>query len=348
MEQAIKMTVNNHGIEENSFYETLDLETQKDIEVARRVLRTEADGLEKQAGALNGDFIKALDLISNAKGRLIVTGMGKSGHVASKIAATMSSTWTPSFFVHPGEASHGDLGMIKRGDDVIMALSYSGSSAELNDTIEFAKRFSVPLIAMTGNPDSMLAKKADAVLLLPPIQEACPNNQAPTTSTTMMMALGDALAIALLERKNITPDQFKVFHPGGKLGRNLLKVSDVMHGIDDVPFVSSTVSLDNVLDIITGGTFGCVCVSDDKETLLGVITDGDVRRYFTQNPDIDRSNITARDMMTPNPKTVSSTDLGAEAMALLNEKSITNLPVVDDGKIVGVLHIHDCLKAAIA
>lgn len=345
MEQAIKMT---NLAQTTKDYDAINLNESKDIEVAKRVLAQEADGLNKQADALNGDFVKALDIIQAAKGRVIITGMGKSGHVASKIAATMASTWTPAFFVHPGEASHGDLGMIKRGDDVIMALSYSGTSAELADTIEFAKRFSVPLIAMTGNPDSILAKKADALLLLPPIQEACPNNQAPTTSTTMMMALGDALAVALLERRNITPEQFKVFHPGGKLGRNLLKVSDVMHGVEHVPFVKSDADLDEVLETVTTGKFGCACVSDDNQTLLGLVTDGDIRRCFYSSQDDNRSNLTAKDIMTKSPKTVSSTDLGAEAMALLNEKSITNLPVVDDGKIVGVLHIHDCLRAAIA
>lgn len=317
---------------------------QKDILCGQRVLVEEAKGLLDLKDALDEEFLKALNLIEGAKGRLIVTGMGKSGHIASKIAATMSSTWTPAFFVHPGEASHGDLGMIKKGDDVILALSYSGSSAELNDTIEFAKRFSIPLIAMTGNKDSMLAKKADALLLLPPMKEACPNNQAPTTSTTMMLALGDALAVALLERKNITSEQFKVFHPGGKLGRPLLRVKDVMLPYKKIPFVKATDKMDSVLDVITKGGLGCVCVSEDGQTLQGVITDGDVRRHAAS----DFSTLSATDVMTQNPSTVAPSDLGAEAMALFNEKNITNVPVVDEGKIVGVLHIHHCLKAAIA
>ncbi len=316
----------------------------KDILCGQRVLVEEAKGLLDLKDALGESFLKALNVIENAKGRLIVTGMGKSGHIASKIAATMSSTWTPAFFVHPGEASHGDLGMIKRGDDVILALSYSGSSAELNDTIEFAKRFSVPLIAMTGNADSVLAKKADVLLLLPPLKEACPNNQAPTTSTTMMLALGDALAVALLERKNITSDQFKVFHPGGKLGRPLLRVKDVMHGYEDIPFVKEQASISDVLDTMTKGGLGCVCVSADGKTLQGIITDGDIRRHALA----DLTNKTAQDVMTKNPSTVSPQDLGAEAMALFNKKNITNVPVVEQGEVIGVLHIHDCLQAAIA
>ena len=317
---------------------------QKDILCGQRVLVEEAKGLLDLKDSLDEEFLKASNYIEGAKGRLIVTGMGKSGHIANKIAATMSSTWTPAFFVHPGEASHGDLGMIKRGDDVILALSYSGSSAELNDIVEFAKRFSIPLIAMTGNKDSMLAKKADALLLLPPMKEACPNNQAPTTSTTMMLALGDALAVALLERKNITSDQFKVFHPGGKLGRPLLRVKDVMLSNKKIPFVKKTDTMSDVLETMTKGALGCVCVSEDGKTLQGVITDGDIRRHALK----DFSKSVAGDVMTTNPSTVASTDLGAEAMALFNQKNITNVPVVDDGEIVGILHIHHCLEAAIA
>lgn len=323
-------------------------QVEKDMACARRVLSEEAKGLEILGAALDDNFIKALDFIEQAKGRLIVTGMGKSGHVGNKIAATMASTWTPAFYIHPGEASHGDLGMIKRGEDVIMVLSYSGSNPELGDIIEFAKRFSIPLIAMTGNRDSILAKKADVLLLLPPIKEACPNNQAPTTSTTMMMAYGDALAVALLERRNITAEQFKVFHPGGKLGRSLLKVSDIMHGREAVPFVTPDTPIVEVLRKITTGDFGCVCVSTDRSSLLGVITDGDIRRHLGQKLDDQTAQLTAQDIMTANPKTIAPGDLGAEAMALLNEKNITNLPVVEAGEIVGILHIHDCLRAAIA
>lgn len=317
----------------------------KDIECARRVLGEEAHALTLLADTVGDEFVKALDLIEAATGRVIVTGMGKSGHIARKIAATMASTWTPAMFVHPGEASHGDLGMIKRGEDVIIALSYSGSSAELSDTVEFAKRFSVPLISITGNADSMLAKKADALLLLPKLKEACPNNQAPTTSTTMQIAMGDALAVALLERKNISSEQFKVFHPGGKLGRSIMRVKEIMRTADTVPFVSASTPAEAVLEAMTKGGLGMVCVSDDNKTLLGVVTDGDVRRHALNNTLRDH---VATDIMTKNPKTLDIDALGAEAIAIMNEKSITALPVLENGQIAGVVHIHDCLRAAIA
>ncbi len=319
--------------------------TNPDILSAYQTLDIEISGLEHLKEALGADFIRALDFMENATGRVIVTGMGKSGHVARKIAATLSSTWTPAFFVHPGEASHGDLGMIKRGEDVIIALSASGSTSELSDTVEFAKRFSVPLIGITANEDSLLGQKSDALLLLPRINEACPNNQAPTTSTTMMMALGDCLAVALLERRNITPEQFKVFHPGGKLGRTLSRVSDVMQAPRAVDFLKPGSDFTQTLTAITKTNNGCIAVSDDNETLLGWVTDGDIRRASLNG---ETTNLTARDMMTENPRHVLVDDLGAEAMAMMSEKQITNLPVMEGQKLVGILHIHDCLRAAIA
>lgn len=325
--------------------ETKLTKTNPDVLSAHQTLDIEISGLEHLKASLGADFVRALDFMENVKGRVIVTGMGKSGHVARKIAATLSSTWTPAFFVHPGEASHGDLGMIKRGEDVIIALSASGSTSELSDTIEFAKRFSVPLIGITANADSLLGQKSDALLLLPNINEACPNNQAPTTSTTMMMALGDCLAMALLERRNITPEQFKVFHPGGKLGRTLSRVSDVMQKPRDIDFLKPSADFVQTVKAITETGNGCIAISEGGETLLGWITDGDIRRASLS---AETPSLNACDIMTKNPRHVLVDDLGAEAMATMSEKQITNLPVMDGEKLVGILHIHDCLRAAIA
>lgn len=319
------------------------------LETARRVLQTEAKGLAALSDFLNDTFAEAVDLIEGIEGRIIITGMGKSGHVARKIAATLSSTGTPAFFVHPAEASHGDMGMIVRGD-VVLALSNSGEAKELNDLIEYTRRFAIPLISMTSKPESTLGTRSDIALLIPPVPEACPNGLAPTTSTTLMMALGDALAISLLERKGFTETDFKVFHPGGKLGQQLMKVSEIMHQGEQLPLASDTIPVAKAIDIISEKGFGCICLTRDDNTLSGILTDGDIRRHITA----DFLSKTAGDVMTQSPKTITPDTLVAEAMAIMNNtnktfRNITVLPVVDDtGKPVGLLHIHDCLRAGFA
>jgi arabinose-5-phosphate isomerase len=316
----------------------------QDIAAARRVIRAEIDGLEQLAGTLNGAFGLALDMCAAVRGRLIVTGIGKSGHVARKIAATLASTGTPAQFVHPAEASHGDLGMIG-GEDAILALSNSGESAELADIIAYSRRFKIPLIAITGGADSTLAEAADAALPLPHAAEACSMGLAPTTSTTMMMALGDALAIALLERKGFSSADFQRFHPGGKLGRRLLRVGDIMHVGDAVPLISPEAPMSEALLVMTAKSFGCVGVCGTGGALVGVITDGDLRRHM----DDGLLSRAVTEIMHPNPKTIGGGNLAAEALGLMNRFAITALFVVDDGmRPVGFLHMHDCLRAGIA
>ncbi len=325
-------------------------ETASDLlETARRVLDTGAQALKALAGSLNGDFERAIEMIEAVEGRVVVTGMGKSGHVARKIAATLSSTGTPAIFVHPGEASHGDMGMIVRGD-VVLALSNSGEVKELTDIIAYSRRFAIPLIAMTSNAESTLGQRADIALVLPPFPEACPNGLAPTTSTTMMMALGDALAVTLLTRKGFTARDFKTFHPGGKLGQQLMRVSDIMHKGAEIPLCPDMVLVPEALSAITKGGFGCVGLVSSTGTLSGIITDGDVRRHMS--PDLLSKN--AAEIMTKTPKTISPDALVGEAMGIMNDvrntsRKITCLFVVDDqGKPRGLLHIHDCLKAGFA
>jgi arabinose-5-phosphate isomerase len=317
----------------------------QDIAVGRRVIRAEIEGLEQLAQALDGSFGRALDICAAARGRLIVTGIGKSGHVARKIAATLASTGTPALFVHPAEASHGDLGMIGF-EDAVLALSNSGESAELADIIAYSRRFKIPLIAITGGMDSSLADAADAVLLLPRAGEACSMGLAPTTSTTMMMALGDALAIALLERKGFSSADFQRFHPGGKLGRRLLRVSDIMHGGDTVPLIGPKAPMSEAILVMTAKSFGCVGVCGAKGDLVGVITDGDLRRHM----DDGLLARTVTEIMHPNPKTIGGGSLAAEALGLMNRFAITALFVVDEegARPIGFLHMHDCLRAGIA
>ena len=314
-----------------------------DVASAKRVLGIEAAALESLALCLGEDFTKALDIMAAVTGRVVVSGMGKSGHVARKIAATLSSTGTPALFVHPAEASHGDLGMIAKGD-AIFALSNSGETPELADMVAYAKRFEIPLIATTGGADSALAKAADVALVLPESVEACPMGLAPTTSTTVMLALGDAIAVALLERKGFSPDQFHVLHPGGKLGRRLLKVSDIMHEGDALPLVESGVAMSEALLEMTAKSFGCVGIIDAKGRLEGVITDGDLRRHMSEN----FVTLKAADVMTPGAKTVGPGMLASEAVGFMNTNAITNVFVVEDGRPVGVLHIHDCLRMGVA
>jgi arabinose-5-phosphate isomerase len=316
-----------------------------DVEVARRVLRTEIEGLRALLDALDDGFTVALDRLAHVTGRVIVTGIGKSGHVARKIAATFSSTGTPAQFVHAGEASHGDLGMIAEGDGVL-ALSNSGDTAELADIVAYAKRFGLPLIAVTSGAASSLAEAATVTLRLPASAEACPMGLAPTTSTTMMMALGDALAIALLERKGFSTDDYRVLHPGGRLGRRLLRVADIMRAGEDVPLVPLGTAMSEAILTMTQKSLGCVGITDAVQHLVGIVTDGDLRRHM--GGDLLRS--TVDQVMTPAPKTIRPQALAAEGLGVMNAKPrpITNLFVVDDEqRVLGILHIHDCLRAGI-
>lgn len=319
------------------------------LETARRVLTTESQALAALAQTLNASFEQAIDMIEAVEGRVIVTGMGKSGHVARKIAATLASTGTPAFFVHPGEASHGDMGMIVRGD-VILALSNSGEVKELLDIISYSRRFAIPLIGVTSKKESTLGEKSDIALILPPVPEACPNGLAPTTSTTMMLALGDALAITLLERRGFGPKDFQTFHPGGKLGQQLMRVCDIMHKGAEIPLCRDNVTVTEALASITKGGFGCTGLTDAAGKLSGIITDGDIRRHMS--PDILAKK--ARDIMTRTPRTITTDALVGEAMGIMNDvkntgRKITCLFVINaDQTPAGLLHIHDCLKAGFA
>jgi arabinose-5-phosphate isomerase len=318
-------------------------EGSRDLDSARRVLRLEAEGIGALAESLGDTFIAALDVLHAVKGRVIVTGMGKSGHVARKIAATMASTGTPAQYVHPGEASHGDLGMITPAD-VVLALSNSGETSELRDLLEYTRRNAIPLIAITSRASSTMDEMADVTLLLPATPEACPMGLAPTTSTTASLALGDALAVSLLERKGFSPQDFQVFHPGGKLGQTLLRVSDLMHKGDAMPLCAVNTPMKEAILAITAKSFGCVGVIDADGRLAGVVTDGDLRRHMES----DLLNQRAGDVMTTDPKTIRPQALAAEAVAVMNKYSITGLFVVEDCKPAGILHIHDCLRAGIA
>jgi len=278
------------------------------------------------------------------RGRIIVTGLGKSGHVARKIAATLASTGSPAQFVHPVEASHGDLGMIGSGD-AILALSNSGETTELADIVAYSRRFKIPLVAITGGSRSTLATAADIVLLLPPAAEACPMGLAPTTSTTMMMTLGDALALALLERRGFSLADFRVFHPGGRLGRRLLRVRDIMHGGQEIPLVSPPAPMSDAILVMTAKSFGCVGVRDEDGRLIGVITDGDLRRHM-DNSLLERA---VAEIMQRKPKTIAATALAMDALGLMNRLAITSLFVLgEDERPIGFLHMHDCLRAGVA
>ena len=314
-----------------------------DLAAARRVLTTAGEALTQLAEALNGDFSHAVGLMLAAKGRVIVSGMGKSGHVARKTAATLSSTGTPAYFVHPAEASHGDMGAITR-QDVLLLLSWGGETAELSDLITYAKRHRIPIIAIGANPDSTLIKAADVKLVLPRAPEACPMGLAPTTSTTMMLSLGDALAVALMERKGFSPDQYRDFHPGGSLGRALIRVSDLMHKGDAVPLAHADTPMRDLLLTMASGRLGCVGVVDAKGALIGIVTDGDIRRHVAG---IENRN--ASQVMTADPKIARPDELAAEALALMTEKKITQLFVLAEGDPApaGVIHIHDCLRAGL-
>jgi arabinose-5-phosphate isomerase len=318
-------------------------ETEHGLASARRVLELESAGINALMRSLDDRFANALDLLAAASGRVIVTGMGKSGHVARKLAATLASTGTPAMFVHPAEASHGDLGMIT-GNDAVIAFSNSGETPELADLVTYAARFDIPLIGITGRAGSTLAEAADVTLLLPETPEACPMGLAPTTSTTVMLALGDALAVALLERKGFSADDFHILHPGGKLGRRLLRVSNIMHAGEAVPLIDEHAPMTEALIRMTAKSFGCVGITNAAGNLLGVVTDGDLRRHMGDN----LLNMTTGAVMTAAPKTIRPDALASEALGYMNTLSITCLFVVDKDKPVGIVHVHDCLRAGVA
>jgi arabinose-5-phosphate isomerase len=317
-----------------------------DCDVARRVLLTEAAGLSALAASLDGSFGRAVDLLAARTGRVVVSGMGKSGHVARKIAATFASTGTAALFVHPAEASHGDLGMIVPGD-AVLALSNSGETVELADLVAHASRFGLPLVAITARSGSALARAASVALVLPPSAEACPMGLAPTTSTTMQMALGDALAVALLTRRGFTASDFRQFHPGGRLGAQLKHVCDLMHDGDAMPLADPEMVMHRALLVMTEKRFGCLGVTDAAGRLAGILTDGDLRRAM--GPDLLGRRV--GEIMTPSPRTIGPDALAAEALHEMTARArpITTLFVVDTiGRPIGILHMHDLLRAGLA
>ncbi|MEO1640320.1 MAG: KpsF/GutQ family sugar-phosphate isomerase [Pseudomonadota bacterium] len=315
------------------------------IDTARRVIREEAGALHQLSDTLGDSFSAAVTAMLEAKGRVIVSGMGKSGHIARKIAATLASTGTPAHFVHPAEASHGDLGMMAKGD-VVLVLSNSGETPELADLVAHTRRFHIPLIGVASVADSTLLRQSDVAIVLPKLAEACGTGVVPTTSTTMTLALGDALAVALMEHRAFTPENFREFHPGGKLGARLSKVADLMHVGDAIPLVSGDAAMGDALLMISQKGFGVVGVTNAAGHLTGIITDGDLRRHMD-----GLLGHTAAEVMTAHPATVAPDALAEEAVALMNERRITCLFAVapeGTGEVAGLLHIHDCLRAGIA
>lgn len=314
----------------------------KFLDTARRVIRIEADALALLANEVGTPFGQAVQMILDAPGRIIVCGMGKSGHVARKIAATFASTGTPAHFVHPAEASHGDLGMMAKGD-VALVLSNSGETPELADVIAHTRRFGIPMIGVASKTTSTLLTQSDVAIVLPAAEEACGTGVVPTTSTTMTLALGDAMAVALMEHREFTPANFRDFHPGGKLGARLSKVGDLMHAGDALPLVAPNTSMGNVLLEISQKGFGVVGVVDTARQLQGIITDGDLRRHMDGLLDLS-----AGDVQTNDPTTVQAGALAEEALGIMNARKITCLFVTDQsGSVEGLLHIHDCLRAGL-
>lgn len=314
------------------------------LDTAKRVIRAEADALNTLAEGLDSRFREAVDLLLNSKGRVIVTGIGKSGHVARKIAATMASTGTPAQFVHPAEASHGDLGMITNAD-VVLAISNSGEAPELANLVIYSRRFDIPLLGITSVETSSLGRECDVVLLLPRLGEACGTGVVPSTSTTMTLALGDALAIALMEHRAFTPENFRNFHPGGKLGAQLSRVSDLMHSGADMPLVALNTPMSDALIEISQKSFGVVGVTDDAGYLAGIITDGDLRRHMD-----GLLSLLAKDVMTQDPVTIEPGALAEKAVAMMQERKITSLFVIDaNGPLepLGLIRIHDCLRVGL-
>ena len=319
-----------------------NFDANRALALARHTLQIEADAVSALAGRLTPAFTKAVEMILGCTGRVVVSGIGKSGHIGRKVAATLASTGTPSFFVHPAEASHGDLGMITQ-DDVCVVLSNSGETSELSDIIAHTRRFSIPLIGVASRPDSTLLKAADIALVLPDAPEACTIGMAPTTSTTMTLALGDALAVAVMEKRGFQPHDFRTFHPGGKLGAQLLSVSALMHSGDALPLAPENTPMSEALLVMTAKTFGVVGITGEGGQLTGIITDGDLRRNMDGLMDK-----TALDVMHKGPRTIRPDALAAEALGVMNAKKITCLFAVDaDGKPVGLIHIHDCLRAGV-
>lgn len=323
----------------------LELPTAPDLQVARGVLNTEAAGLLSLAASLGTGFTRAIDLLAAVTGRVVVSGMGKSGHVARKVAATLASTGTPALFVHPAEASHGDLGMLVAGD-AVLALSNSGETAELADLVAHSRRFALPLVAVTARAESALARAADVALILPKADEACPMGLAPTTSTTMQIALGDAVAVALLTRRGFTAADFRQIHPGGRLGAKLRRVREVMHEGDAMPLAPPDMPMATALVLMTEKRFGCLGVTGAGGALAGIVTDGDLRRAM--GPDLLSRQV--HEVMTPSPRTIGPDALAAEALHLMNarERPVTTLFVVDpSGRPLGILHVHDLLRAGL-
>jgi len=321
------------------------------LPTAIKTIEMEIDGLKELAASLDQNFVAAVDAIhtmkSDRRGRLIVAGIGKSGHIAKKIVATLASTGTPSHFVHAGEASHGDLGMVTEYDVVLM-ISNSGENPELSDLINYTRRFGITLIGITSKQDSTLAKHSDILLLMPTMPEACPNGLAPTTSTTMTLAYGDAIAVALLARMKLTPEDFGVFHPGGKLGKRLLHVSEVMKPLQEIPIINTQGTMDQAILLLTSHNLGCVIISDDGKNLEGVITDGDLKRHMAN----DLLEKPVKDVMTIKPKTIFQDDLAAQAVNIMTKtpgQYITSLVVVDSNNcITGLIRLQDCLQIGIA
>lgn len=312
-------------------------------EAGQRVIRVETDALAALEASIGEAFVSAVKAMGDASGRVILAGVGKSGHVARKIAATLASTGCPSYFIHPTEASHGDLGMITTSD-VVLGLSRSGETKELSDLIHYTRRFGIPLIGMTADEKSTLAESSDVSLVIPDAPEACAETRAPTTSTTLMMALGDALAVALLESRGFTGEDFKTFHPGGKLGALLRTVDDIMHTDDELPVVLTGTEMPAALDMMSEKGFGCLAVTDLEGTLMGIVTDGDIRRLVANG----RMAMTIDDAMTRDPVVAAPGMLASAVLALMNERRITQAFVVDGVKPIGVVHMHDFLKIGVA
>lgn len=319
--------------------ETINKLQNNDIINAINTINCEIEAIEELKNLLDENLSKALDMIEEAKGRIILTGMGKSGHIAKKIAASLASTGTPSFFMHPAEASHGDLGMVTE-DDIIIAISNSGESRELIDVLNYSKRFGIKLIAITKNPDSSLGKAGDIVLRLPLSKEACPLGLAPTSSTTATLVLGDVITVGMIERKGFSKAQFNQRHPGGKLGSILQKVKDLMHKGSEMPLLNQNALMSDLIIEMSSKRLGCVGLVDDEGNLSGIFTDGDLRRYINS----DLKTTKALDIMTKNPITANPEMFASEAIKIMNEKKITNMFVLEGKKPIGTIHIHDILK----
>jgi len=315
------------------------------LEIGKKVLKDEKEAISSVIEALDKSFIEAVNLILNTKGKLIITGMGKSGLIGKKLSATFSSTGTPSFFLHPAEAIHGDLGVISK-DDTILAISNSGETPELMAIIPTVKRWGNKIISITNNPNSSLAKHSDIHLFLNVKKEACPLNLAPTSTSTATLALGDALAVAVFEMRGFTAEDFAKYHPGGSLGKKLMKVREIMHTGEEIPIVYPNTSLKNTVLVISEKGFGATFVVDSEEgNLIGIITDGDLRRFINKGGSIDKSK--AEDVMTKNPKYIDGNKLVLEALEVMERYNITVLPVVENGKPIGLIHLHDILKSGV-